>query len=110
MGVVVGVTEVLMLLSLILVTLRGDTNALCSFDLENVTLVAPECVTLTVCWQAQPALTCAPWGSAFAPLEVAESRSATWCSSRCFSPLPTRSPEQPWPVMGPRMSIPGVPQ
>lgn len=43
-GVVVGVTEVLMLLSLVLVTLRGDTNALCSLDLENITLVPPEYV------------------------------------------------------------------
>lgn len=44
MGVVVGVTEVLMPLSLVLVTLRGDTNALCSLDLENITLVPPEYV------------------------------------------------------------------
>lgn len=41
---VVGVTEVSMLLSLILVTLTGDTNALCSLDLENVILVPPEYV------------------------------------------------------------------
>lgn len=47
-------------LSLILMTLRGDTNALCSFDLENVTLVPAERVTLAVCRRAQPALTCAP--------------------------------------------------
>lgn len=59
-GVIVGVTEVLMLLSLILVTLIGDTNALYCFDLENVTLVPPECVTLAVRWLAQPALPCAP--------------------------------------------------
>lgn len=47
-------------LGLILMTLRSDTNALCSFDPENVTLIPPECVTLAACWRAQPALTCAP--------------------------------------------------
>lgn len=34
----------MMPLSLIVVTFRGDTNALCSFDLENVSLVSPEYV------------------------------------------------------------------
>lgn len=50
------------------------------------------------------------WGSAFVscwtPLEVAGNRSATCCSSRCFSPLPTHSPKRPWPLMGPRRGVP----
>lgn len=50
------------------------------------------------------------WGHTFAscwtPLEVAGNRSATCCCSRCFSPLPARSPKQPWPLTGPSRVIP----